>query len=146
MRWLLPSGYAMTLYPLRRAGMAYKGTAIGLALASDTLSMTTMEVVDNAIMLVVPGAMENTLAQSALLGQLDLVADPGRCRRVSGQPLADRSRARARPGAWASLPLRRFGGSRQPAVTTGLAAAEGGQATGRLATRHGEFATNRQQT
>lgn len=50
-------GYGMTLWPLRRAGMAW-GRAFGLALASDTLSMTTMELVDNAIMLVIPGAME----------------------------------------------------------------------------------------
>lgn len=50
-------GYGMTLWPLRRAGMAW-GTAFGLALASDTLSMATMEFVDNAIMLVIPGAME----------------------------------------------------------------------------------------
>ncbi|MEP6959336.1 MAG: DUF4396 domain-containing protein [Nitrospirota bacterium] len=49
-------GYGMTLWPLRRAGMAW-GTAVGLAFASDTLSMTTMEIVDNAIMLVIPGAM-----------------------------------------------------------------------------------------
>lgn len=64
-------GYAMTLYPLRRAGMAW-GTAIGLALASDTLSMTTMEVVDNAIMLVVPGAMEAGLPDPLFWGSLIL--------------------------------------------------------------------------
>jgi hypothetical protein len=50
-------GYGMTLWPLRRAGMAW-GAALGLAFASDTLSMTTMEFVDNAIMMVIPGAME----------------------------------------------------------------------------------------
>lgn len=50
-------GYTMTLWPLRKAGMAW-GTALGLALASDTLSMTTMEIVDNAIMLAIPGAMD----------------------------------------------------------------------------------------
>lgn len=50
-------GYAMTLWPLRRAGMTW-GVALGLAFASDTLSITTMEIVDNAIMLVIPGAME----------------------------------------------------------------------------------------
>lgn len=64
-------GYAMTLYPLRRAGMAW-GTAIGLALASDTLSMTTMELVDNAIMLVVPGAMEAGLPDPLFWGSLTL--------------------------------------------------------------------------
>lgn len=64
-------GYAMTLYPLRRAGMAW-GSAIGLALASDTLSMTTMELVDNAIMLVVPGAMEAGLPDPLFWGSLTL--------------------------------------------------------------------------
>jgi len=62
-------GYAMTLYPLRRAGIAW-GTAIGLALASDTLSMTTMELVDNAIMLVIPGAMEAGLPDPLFWGSL----------------------------------------------------------------------------
>ena len=55
-------GYAMTLWPLRRAGMAW-GTALGLAFASDTLSMTTMELVDNAIVLAVPGAMDAGLGE-----------------------------------------------------------------------------------
>jgi hypothetical protein len=44
-------GYGMPLWPLRRVGMAC-GTALGLAFASDTLSMATMELVDNTIMLV----------------------------------------------------------------------------------------------
>ena len=56
-------GYAMTLWPLRRAGMAW-GTAVGLAFASDTLSMTTMEIVDNVFMLVIPGAMDAGLTDS----------------------------------------------------------------------------------
>jgi len=49
-------GYALTMLPLLRAGMAL-GTAVGLAFASDTASITIMEIVDNAIMLVIPGAM-----------------------------------------------------------------------------------------
>jgi hypothetical protein len=62
-------GYAMTLWPLRKAGMAW-GTALGLALASDTLSMTTMEIVDNAIMVVVPGAMDAGLSTALFWGSL----------------------------------------------------------------------------
>jgi hypothetical protein len=54
-------GYGMTLWPLRRAGMAWSA-ALGLAFASDTLSMTTMEIVDNVIMLLLPGAMEAGLS------------------------------------------------------------------------------------
>src|ERR1022692_4820122 len=44
-------GYGIPLWPLRRVGMAW-GTALGLAFASDTLFMATMELVDNTIMLV----------------------------------------------------------------------------------------------
>src|SRR5215204_6243860 len=64
-------GYGMTLLPLRRAGMAW-GTALGLAFASDTLSMTTMEIVDNAIMLVIPGAMDAGLTDPLFWGSLVL--------------------------------------------------------------------------
>jgi len=62
-------GYAMTLLPLRRAGMAW-GTALGLAFASDTLSMTVMELVDNAIILVIPGAMDTGLRDPLFWGSL----------------------------------------------------------------------------
>ena len=50
-------GYSLTMLPLLRAGLAF-AAAIPLALASDTLSIAVMELVDNAILLVVPGAME----------------------------------------------------------------------------------------
>jgi hypothetical protein len=50
-------GYSFTLVPLLRAGIAV-GAAIGLALASDTLSIVVMEIVDNAVILVWPGAMD----------------------------------------------------------------------------------------
>src|SRR5687768_13987678 len=50
-------GYSFTLAPLLRGGLAL-GTALGLAFAADTLSITVMEIVDNGVMLVVPGAME----------------------------------------------------------------------------------------
>jgi uncharacterized protein DUF4396 len=50
-------GYAFTLVPLVRAGLAL-GSAIGIALAADTLSITVMEIVDNAVILLVPGAMD----------------------------------------------------------------------------------------
>ncbi|KXK00650.1 DUF4396 domain-containing protein [Nitrospirales bacterium NOB] len=62
-------GYAMTLWPLRRSGMAW-GTALSLALASDTLSMATMELADNAIMMVIPGAMEAGLGDPLFWGSL----------------------------------------------------------------------------
>jgi len=50
-------GYALTSLPLLRAGMALSAV-VPLALASDTISITVMEIVDNAIMLGIPGAME----------------------------------------------------------------------------------------
>ena len=49
-------GYSLTMVPLLRAGLVL-ATAIPLALASDTLSIGVMEIVDNAIILVIPGAM-----------------------------------------------------------------------------------------
>jgi hypothetical protein len=49
-------GYSLTMLPLLRAGIAF-GAAVPLALASDTISIAIMEVVDNAIMLLIPGAM-----------------------------------------------------------------------------------------
>ena len=56
------TGYGLTMRPLLKSGMALRAAA-GLALASDTLSVATMEVVDNALMLVIPGAMSATLAE-----------------------------------------------------------------------------------
>ncbi len=50
-------GYSLTMVPLLRADVAL-ASAIPLAFASDTLSITVMEIVDNLIMLAVPGAME----------------------------------------------------------------------------------------
>src|SRR6478609_8038840 len=49
-------GYTLTSLPLLRAGLAL-AVVIPIALASDTLSIATMEVVDNLIVLIVPGAM-----------------------------------------------------------------------------------------
>lgn len=62
-------GYALTLLPLFRAGIA-TGAALRLAFAADTLSITVMEIVDNAIMLVIPGAMDAGLAEPLFWGSL----------------------------------------------------------------------------
>ena len=53
-------GYALTVVPLYRAGLAWR-QVLPLALASDTASITVMEIVDNAIMLLIPGAMDAQL-------------------------------------------------------------------------------------
>lgn len=62
-------GYAFTLVPLVRSGMAFSA-ALPLALASDTASISIMEVVDNAIMLLIPGAMEAPLTSLLFWGSL----------------------------------------------------------------------------
>jgi len=62
-------GYGLTSLPLLRSGMAL-GTVIPLALASDTLSIATMEIVDNLIVLTIPGAMEAGLDSLLFWGSL----------------------------------------------------------------------------
>lgn len=51
-------GYSLTIRPVLKAGVAF-GAAISVVLAADTLSITVMEIVDNAIMVAIPGAMES---------------------------------------------------------------------------------------
>lgn len=62
-------GYSFTLWPLIGSGMSF-GAAAGLALAADTLSITVMEIVDNGIMLVIPGAMDAHLDSPLFWGSL----------------------------------------------------------------------------
>jgi hypothetical protein len=50
-------GYALSTLPLLKAGLG-PATAFSVVLAADTLSIATMEVVDNLVMLAIPGAME----------------------------------------------------------------------------------------
>jgi hypothetical protein len=62
-------GYGLTLWPLVRSGMAL-GAAMSLAFVADTFSITVMEIVDNGIMLVIPGAMDATLDNLLFWGSL----------------------------------------------------------------------------
>jgi len=64
-------GYAFTIVPLRRSRMTWKQAGV-LALAADTASITTMEIVDNAIMLAIPGAMDAPLDSAFFWGMLAL--------------------------------------------------------------------------
>jgi Domain of unknown function (DUF4396) len=64
-------GYSFTAVPLWRAGLAL-GAALSIALAADTFSIAVMEIVDNAIVLVVPGAMEAGLGDFLFWGSLAL--------------------------------------------------------------------------
>jgi hypothetical protein len=50
-------GYALSTLPLLRAGLGI-GAALSVVLAADTLSIATMELVDNLVMAAIPGAME----------------------------------------------------------------------------------------
>ncbi len=50
-------GYSLSTLPLLRTGLGV-GAALSVVLAADTLSILTMEVVDNAVMAVIPGAMD----------------------------------------------------------------------------------------
>lgn len=62
-------GYAFTMIPLLRTGLAF-GAVLKLALAADTVSIALMEIVDNLIMLVIPGAMDAHLTSPLFWGSL----------------------------------------------------------------------------
>ncbi|MEU4767849.1 DUF4396 domain-containing protein [Actinosynnema sp. NPDC023794] len=62
-------GYALTLRGVLKTGLGF-GAALKVALAADTVSIAVMEVVDNAIMLVVPGAMEAGVSSLLFWGAL----------------------------------------------------------------------------
>ena len=62
-------GYSLTSLPLLRAGLAL-AAVVPIALASDTLSIAVMELVDNAIMLAVPGAIDAGLDDVLFWGSL----------------------------------------------------------------------------
>ena len=62
-------GYSLTMVPLLRSGLAL-ATVLPLAFASDTLSITVMEIVDNLIIVVIPGAMDAGLTSLFFWGSL----------------------------------------------------------------------------
>jgi uncharacterized protein DUF4396 len=62
-------GYSFTIVPVLRSGLALSA-AIGVALVADTVSITVMEIVDNAIILIIPGAMEAGLDSWLFWGAL----------------------------------------------------------------------------
>jgi hypothetical protein len=64
-------GYALTLRPLLATGMGLAAAA-GVAFAADTLSITVMEIVDNAVVLLIPGAMDAGLTDLLFWGALAL--------------------------------------------------------------------------
>ena len=62
-------GYSLTLLPLLRAGLPLR-RAVRVALAADTVSILVMEVVDNLVVVIVPGAMDAGLASLLFWGSL----------------------------------------------------------------------------
>ena len=64
-------GYTLTSLPLLRSGMALSAV-IPIALASDTISISIMEIVDNAIILLIPGAIDATLDEIGFWAALAL--------------------------------------------------------------------------
>jgi hypothetical protein len=64
-------GYGLTFVPLLRAGMPLL-RATGITFAAETVSITTMEVVDNVVVLAIPGAMDAGLADVLFWGSLAL--------------------------------------------------------------------------
>jgi hypothetical protein len=62
-------GYSLTSLPLLRAGLAL-GVVIPIALASDTFSIAVMEIVDNLVVVVIPGAIDAGLGTLLFWGSL----------------------------------------------------------------------------
>ena len=62
-------GYSLTMGPVLRAGMSF-GTAVKVALAADTVSIVVMEIMDNLVVLTVPGAMDAGLTDLLFWGSL----------------------------------------------------------------------------
>ena len=62
-------GYTLTSLPLFRSGMTLR-QVVPLALAADTLSIATMEIVDNTVVAVIPGALDASLASLLFWGSL----------------------------------------------------------------------------
>ena len=62
-------GYALTIRGVLRAGLPFR-QAVRVALAADTVSIVVMELVDNAIVLLVPGAMDAGLDSALFWGSL----------------------------------------------------------------------------
>jgi hypothetical protein len=64
-------GYSLTSLPLLRAGLAL-AAVVPIALATDTFSIAVMEIVDNALMLAIPGAMESGVGDVLFWGALSV--------------------------------------------------------------------------
>jgi hypothetical protein len=64
-------GYLLTSLPLLRSGLSLR-EVVPIALAADTISIAIMEIVDNAVILVYPGAMDAGLGDALFWWSLAL--------------------------------------------------------------------------
>jgi hypothetical protein len=62
-------GYALTMLPVLRSGLTWR-RALGVAFAADTVSIAVMEIMDNTVILTVPGAMDAGLSDVLFWGAL----------------------------------------------------------------------------
>ena len=60
-------GYVLTSLPLLRSGLALTAV-VPIAVAADTVSISIMELIDNAVVLAVPGAMDAGLSEALFWG------------------------------------------------------------------------------
>ena len=89
-------GYALSTLPLLKAGLGF-GSALRVVLAADTLSILTMEVVDNPVMARPPRRHGRRPGEPRLLGRDDDRPDRRLLRRLPGQPLPVAAREGPRP-------------------------------------------------
>jgi hypothetical protein len=64
-------GYTLTSFPLLRAGLAFSAV-VPIALATDTVSIAVMEIVDNALIVLIPGALEAGVGDLLFWGSLSV--------------------------------------------------------------------------
>jgi hypothetical protein len=62
-------GYSLAIRPVLRAGVPFR-QAVSVALAADTVSITVMELIDNATIVVIPGAIDAGLGDVLFWGSL----------------------------------------------------------------------------
>ena len=104
-------GYALTMRPVLRAGVSFRA-AVPVALAADTLSIAVMELVDNAFIVAIPGAMDagvasllfwGTLAASlAIAFVVTVPVNKWTIARGQGHAVVQTTRAPTRVGSWLS--------------------------------------------
>jgi hypothetical protein len=88
-------GYGLTIGPLLNSGLPFRG-AVRTALAADSVPIVVMEVMDSAVVIVVPGCDGGWPHRRPVLGQPRPLACHRISRRLAGQSVADRSRPRTR--------------------------------------------------